>query len=763
LEQEPRIHAPADASAMQMWAGVECTINRVGDDFHDQCRKNGHARRLSDLELFADLGITALRYPVLWELAAPERPDQLDWTWADERLPRLRELGVRPIVGLVHHGSGPRYTSLVDPAFPELLAAYARQVAERFPWVTDWTPVNEPLTTARFSGMYGLWYPHGTDEVTFGRCFLNQCRAVVLAMRAVRQVNPEARLIQTDDLGKTYSTPTLSYQAAFENERRWLTWDLLSGMVDASHPVWDYLRQCGASEAQLLWFRDNPCPPDVIGVNHYVTSERYLDEAVERYPAHTYGGNGYHRYADIEAVRVRVDGIGGARMALREAWERYGTTLAITEAHLGCSREEQMRWLGEVWNEAQSLRRFGVDVEAVTAWSLLGAYDWNSLLARSEGHYEPGVFDIRGGSPRPTALAGLVRDLATGRKTMHPVLSGQGWWRRPLRLTYETSDATVSRVATSDNDERADFRRRAAAPPLLITGATGTLGGAFARLCDLRGIPHRLLTRRELDIADLASVQAALDRFRPWAVVNAAGYVRVDEAQTDRDRCFRENAQGPALLAAECARQETALVTFSSDLVFGNDAKREAPYLESDRVSPRCVYGMSKAEAERRVLEVMPSALVIRTSAFFGPWDEYNFVTSALREMLAGRPFVAARDGMVSPTYLPDLVNATLDLLIDGVAGIVHLANRGAVTWAEFALMAAEKAGLDEQRVHALLRSVETRDLNLAAPRPTFSVLDSERVPVMPSLESALERYFLDTRHQLQTEDLRSDCPLLAA
>src|SRR3712207_2719887 len=87
-----------------------------------------------------------------------------DWAWADERLGRLRELGITPIVGLVHHGSGPRHTSLIDPAFADGLAAFARAVAERYPWVAYYTPINEPLTTARFSGLYGHWYPHGRDQ-----------------------------------------------------------------------------------------------------------------------------------------------------------------------------------------------------------------------------------------------------------------------------------------------------------------------------------------------------------------------------------------------------------------------------------------------------------------------------------------------------------------------------------------------------------------------------------------------------------------------
>src|SRR4051812_21725351 len=145
------------ASPLEVWGGIEPTVNRVGDTYFNQLERSGHADRLSDLDRFAGLGLRALRYPVLWERTAPDGLLSADWTWPDKRLAHLRELGVRPIVGLVHHGSGPRSTSLVDPSFPTGLAGYARAVAERYPWVEDYTPVNEPLTTARFSGLYGVW------------------------------------------------------------------------------------------------------------------------------------------------------------------------------------------------------------------------------------------------------------------------------------------------------------------------------------------------------------------------------------------------------------------------------------------------------------------------------------------------------------------------------------------------------------------------------------------------------------------------------
>src|SRR4028118_2293205 len=109
---------------LEVWGGVECTVNRVGDEYFDQLERNGHAKRADDLDLFASLGVPALRYPMLWEGTAPDISVDADWSWADERRGRMRELGIRPIIGLVHHGSGPRHTSLVDPAFPDGIALF---------------------------------------------------------------------------------------------------------------------------------------------------------------------------------------------------------------------------------------------------------------------------------------------------------------------------------------------------------------------------------------------------------------------------------------------------------------------------------------------------------------------------------------------------------------------------------------------------------------------------------------------------------------
>jgi dTDP-4-dehydrorhamnose reductase len=711
----------------EVWAGFECTVRRVGDAYLDQLALTGHDQRLGDLDLVAGLGVRTVRYPVLWTRTAPAGLAGADWSWPDERLGRLRELGIEAIVGLEHHGSGPRHTSLLDDTFVDGLAEFAVAVARRYPWLRRFTPVNEPLTTARFSGLYGHWYPHGRDDATFVRALLVQCRAVAAAMAAIRRVTPDATLVQTEDVGKVYATPRLAYQADFENERRWLSLDLLAGRVDRGHPLWRYLVEAGAAEDELAWFVEHPCPPDLIGVNHYLSGERFLDERIDRYPADAHGGNGRERYADVVAARVCSAGPAGPAVILREVWDRYGTPLAVTEAHNGCTREEQLRWFRDVWDAALELRREGADVRAVTAWSLLGAYDWNSLLTRADGVYECGVFDLGGPTPRPTAMAALLRDLAAGRTPDHPVLASPGWWRRPERLWYPPSDAPTGGPG--------DAARRGRERPILIAGGDGALARAFAYACEARGLPVRLLPRASFDIADETEVAEALAELRPWAVINAAGYGAVDRAESEPEACFRANARGPIVLAAACARIAARLVSFSSGLVF--DGERAEPYLEHHLVSPLNVYGRAKAEGELGALERHEGTMVVRAGSFFGHDGRSGFAARTLRALSRGEAVRVPSDLVVSPTYVPDLVAATLDLLIDGERGIWHIANGGGLSWHAFATMVAEVAGWDGDAIEPC----SSAELSFQAPRPAYSVLESRHGEVVPRLDHAIARH----------------------
>jgi dTDP-4-dehydrorhamnose reductase len=649
---------------LELWVGAECTINRVGDRWRDQAVLTGFRHRLDDIDRLATLGARRVRLPVLWEHLDPSGRGELDFAWPDRVLPCLRERGLEAIVGLLHHGSGPPHTHLLDDRFPALFADYAARVAQRYPEQRSWTPINEPLTTARFSALYGVWYPHARDDCSFVRALLQQVRATVLAMRAIRQVNADAELVQTDDLGYTRCTPGLAAQAAFDNERRWLAFDLLAGRVDDAHPLWNWLCGCGV-ERELRQLLDDPCPPQIVGINAYITSERFLDERLELHPSHLHGGNGREAYVDIETVRVDGELVDGFAGRLREAHERYGLPLSITEVHMGCTREEQMRWLEQAWRAAQQAREEGVDVRAVTAWAAFGTVDWSSLLTREAGHYEPGLWDIRSEPPRLTALGRLASALARGESTdpsRWPVLASPGWWQRDLRL------------AVMPHGEVTALSARGA--PLLIVGA-GPLARAFGRLCHMRGLPYEMLADARPDVA------AAIRRHAAWAVIATEDAAREGPASPDR--------AGVRWLAIRC----------------DDDAPAEE------------------------------DALTVRTCATFGPWDTENFVARGLALLRQGREWPAASDETVTPTYLPDLVQASLDLLIDGETGEWQLDNGESLSPAAFAVRAAEHAGLDASRVRAL----PCRPADRAPPRPASVAPGRRGRGLLPSLDDALTRF----------------------
>ena len=213
-----------------------------------------------------------------------------------------------------------------------------------------------------------------------------------------------------------------------------MPFDLLAGRVDRAHPLFKPMRQAGVAEREILWFRDHPCPANVVGVNYYTTSDRFLDHRLELYRDERPSAEG--RFADVEAVRVRPEGLAGFGALLTEGWERYGADLAITEVHLGCSADEQIRWVGEAWRGAQAARAAGAECVAITFWALLGSFYWNSLVTEDNGYYESGVFALRDGEPVETELATLVRQIASGEAPAPPVFKEPGWWARARRFDF---------------------------------------------------------------------------------------------------------------------------------------------------------------------------------------------------------------------------------------------------------------------------------------------------------------------------------------
>ncbi len=675
-------------SSLQLWGGYECTVNRVGDSWHDQTILSGHQDRVEDLQLFADLGMTSLRYPALWERISPLRPDERDFRWTDERFAELRRLGLNPIVTLCHHGSGPHYTSLLEPSFATGLAAHAAAVAERYPWVQDWTPVNEPLTTARFSALYGYWYPHTKDEGLFWTALLNEIDATRLAMREVRKVNPQARLIQTDDLGYCHSTEPLQADADYQNERRWIGWDLLCGMVVPGHALWDRLVGFGL-EGRLKIISGDPCPPDVIGINHYLASERFRDHRIELHPNRALadravGKTGGVPFVDVDAIRNREEGVLGLPALVEQAWERYGRTVAITEVHNGATREEQLRWFIEVWEGAEALRAKGVDLCAVTAWSLIGSHDWNRMVTRFIGHYETGVFDVRDGVPRPTRLVPVLQDLAAGRKPDVPAIAGPGWWRRESRLIKALPNREPSyELALPDPGQGRPV-------PLLIVGDDDELTEAAVRACEMRGLHYARSS---------GEPRAAIELARPWAVLDARDHGGIcsgaKPASGRGSRC--------SVVAEACAELGVPSARITSAPPWADFA-------------------------------ALPGLLEIRTGEVYLPWSRTARPVQMLEALETGAAVRAEAGAEWTRVYGPDVVDLVLDLLIDGLDGVVNVSGER-ITELEFARALAVVADCDPDQVVASGSPAERPLFDWAAP-----------VSWLPPTESSLERFVREAR-----------------
>ena len=255
---------------------------------------------------------------------------------------------------------------------------------------------------------------------------------------------------------------------------------------------------------------------------------------------------------------------------------------------------------------------------------------------------------------------------------------------------------------------------------VLVTGAGGQLGRALGPALADREVVA--LGHAALDITDLAAVRAAVAAHRPQAIVNAAAYNLVDEAESEPQAAQRVNADGPRSLAVAAAEAGAAILHVSTDYVFDGEAGR--PYDEHDATNPLSAYGRSKLAGEMAVREANPRHFVVRTAWVFAP-EGRNFPNS-IRRLAAQGPVRVVDDQTGSPTYAPHLAQGLARLLPSGAYGTYHMAGAGAATWHALtvALFAALRLDCD------VLRAT-TAEFPRPARRPRFAPLVTVREPPM--------------------------------
>jgi dTDP-4-dehydrorhamnose reductase len=239
------------------------------------------------------------------------------------------------------------------------------------------------------------------------------------------------------------------------------------------------------------------------------------------------------------------------------------------------------------------------------------------------------------------------------------------------------------------------------------------------------------LTRAELDICDAAEVEAALARVRPDAVLNCAAWTDVDGAESHPEQAHAVNADGAGNLGRAAGAAGARLAHVSTDYVFDGEAPRgrdggPRAYLESDPTGPRSVYGQTKLAGERQVLGASPRHAVARSSWLFGLGGR-NFAETMLRLAAERDQVQVVVDQVGCPTWTGHLAPALIGLLERDVAGLVHLAGGGRVSWNGFAAEVFRQAGVD-----CRVGEATTAEMARPAPRPAWSALESERDDILP-------------------------------
>jgi dTDP-4-dehydrorhamnose reductase len=275
---------------------------------------------------------------------------------------------------------------------------------------------------------------------------------------------------------------------------------------------------------------------------------------------------------------------------------------------------------------------------------------------------------------------------------------------------------------------------------ITIFGASGLLGKAL--MLEWSGDTVTGLTSHGVDIRDAEGVQQAVRESRPEWVVLAAAYTDVDGCESNPDLAFAVNRDGAVNVAAAAKEAAAGLVFLSSDYVFAG--KKTTPYDAGDTRNPQSVYGRTKAEAEIKLLELMPDCCIVRTSWLFGIGGKC--FPDTILKLAAGRPAIdVVNDQRGCPTYAVDLARAIVQLCRQNASGIVHATNAGDCTWFEFAQEIVRSMGLA-----TTVRPVSSQQMARPAPRPAYSVLSPSRLQAlgitMPAWRDALQHYLEQRR-----------------
>lgn len=277
---------------------------------------------------------------------------------------------------------------------------------------------------------------------------------------------------------------------------------------------------------------------------------------------------------------------------------------------------------------------------------------------------------------------------------------------------------------------------------IVVLGAGGQLASdILLRLSNYEVTP---MTRERWDLTSPEQANQALDAVNPEVVINCAAYNLVDQAEAEPAVAFANNAIGVGNVAKACGQRQVRLIHVSTDYVFGLDATRKSPWLETDAPGPVSAYGASKLAGEYAVLTHCPKGAVLRTCGLYGHKGSRgkggNFVETMLRLASTGKPVRVVSDQICCPTSTAALADAIVAFLSTSAAGLYHATCQGETSWHDFAaeIFRASNLAVD-------LTPIPSREYPTPAKRPPYSVLSGAKLAslgiLLPDWRDALRRY----------------------
>ena len=340
----------------------------------DEMEKCCHYKRWEeDFHLVRELGIEFLRWgPPYYKTHLG--PGKYDWEFSDLAFRKLKELRITPIVDLCHFGVPDWIGNFQNREFPRLFSEYACALAQRYPWLKFFTPINEIMIAARFSALFGWWNERLRNDRSFVTAMHNLAKANVLAMHQILDVHPKAIFILSEASEFNHpKTPACAATAYVYNQRRFLSLDLTFG-----HPVtfdmYEYVMDNGMTREEYHWFCNNHRKSHcVMGTDYYKTNEQLVDNDGSTTPSGE---------------------IFGYYVITHQYFDRYHLPVMHTETNLP-DRKWAPRWIRKEWANVHRLREDGMPLIGFTYYSLIDQMDWDTALVEDNGTVNPlGLFDL---------------------------------------------------------------------------------------------------------------------------------------------------------------------------------------------------------------------------------------------------------------------------------------------------------------------------------------------------------------------------------